>query len=84
MAKGFWNHLGEIVRVIKDFKGQELAEKFYKYLIAISCIIGFIISIFTKQFMYTGYAALVSTSLSMVLVFFPFPGYKKHPVAWVK
>ncbi|OMJ71002.1 hypothetical protein SteCoe_30903 [Stentor coeruleus] len=77
MAKGFWNVLGEI-----DYEGQRLAEKLYKYIIFISCIIGFVISIITKQFMYTGYAALFSTCFSIVLTFFPWPWYNKHPLQW--
>jgi hypothetical protein len=94
MAKGFWNYLGEIVTLTQDFQGQQLADKLYKIIITLFTVrftqlIGFVISCYTKQFMYTGYAAMFSTIVSIIvrniqLVFFPWPFYNSHPLKWAK
>ncbi|CAG9318337.1 SPCS1 [Blepharisma stoltei] len=77
MARGFWNIMGEI-----DYVGQKKAEYLYKVIILVSCLIGFAISCITKQFMYTGYAAMISTIVSLILVVPPWPWYKKNPLTW--
>jgi signal peptidase complex subunit 1 len=84
MAKGFWNILGEIVISMQDFEGQRKAERIYQVLITFACFLGFLVSIWTRQFMYTGYAALYSTCFAIVLVLFPWPFYKKSPLKWAK
>ena len=82
MARGFWNKVGEIVCTTQDFEGQRLAEHVYIVLISTCCLLGFVLSCITRQFMYTGYAALFSTILSIILVLPPWPWYNKHPVSW--
>lgn len=74
MAKGFWNYLGEIVIPTQDFEGQLLSDRLYKIIITLftvrsSQFIGFVVSCYTKQFMYTGYAAMFSTILSIIVNF---------------
>lgn len=69
MARGFWNHVSEIVTYTQDFQGQRKAERLYKVLIIVCTLLGFFASCVTKQFMYTGYAAAGSTVLAMIVRF---------------
>ena len=87
MARGFWNVLGEIVPCTQDFEGQKRAQRLFQVLILtvtvrFTQLLGFIVSCVTKQFMYTGWAAVASTVLSIVLVTPNWPYLNKDPISW--
>ena len=82
MARGIWNVLGEIVSTKQDFEGQRRAQLIYLVLITVATLLGFLVTCFTRQFFYTGWAAVGSTVLAELLVAPNWFYLRRNPLRW--
>lgn len=82
MARGIWNVLGEIVGCIQDFEGQRRAQRIYLVLITVVTLLGFFVTCITRQFYFTGWAAVFSTVLAELLVAPNWPYLRRNPLKW--
>lgn len=67
-----------------DFKGQELAERLYRWIIALFSFAGFVYSYITQEFRWSVYAIGAGFVVAVVVSAFNWPCYRRHPVAWLK
>jgi len=66
-----------------DYKGQELAEFLFSWIIIAFGAVGWVVGYFHQDFSYTFYAWLAGVVLACILCVPDWPFYNRHPVKWL-
>ncbi|GMI54526.1 hypothetical protein ScalyP_jg10816 [Parmales sp. scaly parma] len=66
-----------------DFKGQQLSEQIFFYLIIFFGSIGWVYGWYHSSFYYTFLFWLLGTTISIVLAVPDWPMFNRHPVQWL-
>jgi len=74
---------GKNKSIYMDFKGQELAEKIFYYLIFIFGVIGFVVGFILQDFGITTQSVGAGAILSGLIMIPDWPFFNKNPITWL-
>ncbi|KAK9329137.1 microsomal signal peptidase 12kDa subunit [Lipomyces starkeyi] len=66
-----------------DFVGQQLADSITFYLVSIAGAVAFLVGIIASDISLTAYTCALFFTAGFVILVFPWPFYKRHPLTWL-